>query len=75
MWRAWLEERRPYVEPWQHERTLVRLKSGVFPCKRPIADIDAPEILAVLKRIDSRGSRLPYTAFAAKLAESGRFVR
>ncbi|WP_435575116.1 phage integrase central domain-containing protein [Burkholderia plantarii] len=43
--------------------------------KRPIAEIDAPEILAVLKRIDSRGSRLPYTAFAAKLAESGRFVR
>ncbi|WP_246796559.1 phage integrase central domain-containing protein [Burkholderia perseverans] len=35
---------------------MVRLKSGVFSWldKRPIAEIDAPEILAVLKRIDTR---------------------
>ncbi|MBO7832502.1 tyrosine-type recombinase/integrase [Burkholderia pseudomallei] len=68
---AWLEERRPYVEPRQHERTLVRLKNDVFPWlgKRPIADIDAPEILAVLKRIDSRGAR--FTAHRIR-SEIGR---
>lgn len=68
---AWLEERRPYVEARQHERTLVRLQSDVFPWlgKRPIAEIDAPEILAVLKRIDSRGAR--FTAHRVR-SEIGR---
>jgi integrase len=56
---AWLEERRPYVEPRQHDRTLARLRADVFPWlgKRPITAIDPPELLAVLKRIDSRGAR------------------
>lgn len=56
---AWLDERRPYVEPRQHERTLARMQIDVFPWlgKRPITEIDPPEVLAVLKRVDSRGAR------------------
>ncbi|WP_213305909.1 tyrosine-type recombinase/integrase [Paraburkholderia sacchari] len=59
---AWMEERRTYVEPAQHDKTLARFKSDAFPWlgKRPISEIDAPEILNVLKRVDSRGAR--YTA-------------
>ncbi len=55
----WLEERKSIVQIGQHEKTLARLTSDVFPWlgKRPITEIDAPEILAVLKRIDSRGAR------------------
>jgi integrase len=56
---GWMDERKTVVEIGQYEKTLARFKSDVFPWlgRRPIAEIDAPEILAVLKRIDSRGAR------------------
>lgn len=56
---AWMDERRTTVEPAQHVKTLARFENDVFPWmgKRPITEIDAPEILAVLKRIDGRGAR------------------
>ena len=58
----WMKERKSIVARPQHEKTLARFKNDVFPWlgKRPITEIDAPEILTVLKRIDSRGAR--YTA-------------
>ncbi|MGF6937859.1 integrase [Paraburkholderia sp. UCT70] len=57
--RDWLEERKSVVQIGQHEKTLARLQNDVFPWlgKRPITGVDAPEILVVLKRIDSRGAR------------------
>ncbi|MFM0236184.1 tyrosine-type recombinase/integrase [Paraburkholderia sediminicola] len=57
--RDWLEERKSVVQIGQHEKTLARLQNDVFPWlgKRPITEVDAPEILVVLKRIDSRGAR------------------
>ncbi len=56
---AWMEERRPYVEAAQYDKTLARFKNDAFPWlgKRPIAEIEAPDILDVLKRVDSRGAR------------------
>jgi integrase len=56
---AWMDERRPYVEPAQYDKTLARFKNDALPWlgKRPIAEIEAPEILDVLKRVDSRGAR------------------
>lgn len=56
---GWMDERKTVVEIGQYEKTLARFKNDVFPwlAKRPIAEIDAPEILAVLKRIDGRGAR------------------
>jgi integrase len=56
---AWMEERRPYVEPAQYDKTLARFKNDAFPwlAKRPVSEIEAPEILDVLKRIDGRGAR------------------
>jgi integrase len=55
----WLEGRKSHVEPAQHLKTLARMDNDVFPWlgKRPITEIDAPEILAVLRRIDGRGAR------------------
>jgi integrase len=40
------------------ERTLRRIERNVFPWlgKRPISEIKAPELLAVLRRIESRGA-------------------
>lgn len=56
---AWMEERRPYVEPAQYDKTLARFKNDALPWlgKRPVSEIQAPEILEVLKRVDSRGAR------------------
>src|SRR5690606_32049491 len=44
------------------KKTQSRLENDAFPWlgKRPIAEIDAPEILSALKRVDARGAR--YTA-------------
>ncbi|WP_260433459.1 tyrosine-type recombinase/integrase [Burkholderia cepacia] len=57
--RGWMAERKTTVEPAQHAKTLARMENDVFPWlgKRPIAEIDAPEILVVLKRVDGRGAR------------------
>ena len=40
------------------ERTLIRLQNDVFPFigTRPITDIEAPELLAVLRKIEARGA-------------------
>jgi len=64
--REWLENKRSTVEEAQYKKALARLEKDVFPWMggRPIAEITAPEILAVLRRIDVRGAR--YTAHKAK---------
>jgi integrase len=45
-------------EPSHGERILRRLENDVFPWlgRRPITEIKAPELLAVLRRIESRGA-------------------
>jgi integrase len=64
--REWLEYKRANVEEAQYKKALARLENDVFPWMgcRPIAEITAPEILTVLRRIDARGAR--YTAHKAK---------
>ncbi|WP_028211551.1 tyrosine-type recombinase/integrase [Paraburkholderia mimosarum] len=56
---AWMDERRPYIQPAQNDKALARFKNDAFPWlgNRPIAEIEAPDILDVLKRVDSRGAR------------------
>jgi len=72
--REWLDGRKSHVEPAQHVKTLARLENDVFPWigKRPITEIDAPEILTVLRRIDRRGAR--YTAHRVR-SEISRVFR
>lgn len=57
--RAWMEEHQSQVSESTHTHTLAWMEKDVFPWlgRRPITEIDAPEILAVLKRIDGRGAR------------------
>lgn len=64
--REWLENKRSNIEEAQYKKSLARLEKDVFPWmgSRPIAEITAPEVLAVLRRIDARGAR--YTAHKAK---------
>ncbi|MCP1120512.1 tyrosine-type recombinase/integrase [Robbsia andropogonis] len=72
--RAWLDERKQTVELPQHEKTLARLNADVFPWigKRAITEIDAPEVLTVIKRVDSRGAR--YTAHRVRSEISRVFL-
>jgi integrase len=56
---AWMEERRTQVAAGQYDKTLARFKNDAFPWLggRPIAELEAPELLDVLKRVDGRGAR------------------
>ncbi|ALX12450.1 integrase [Burkholderia cepacia JBK9] len=71
---GWMDERKTVVQIGQYEKTLARFNTDVFPWlgKRPIAEIDAPEILTVLKRIDGRGVR--FTAHRVR-SEISRIFR
>jgi integrase len=72
----WLEERKSVVEIEQHIKTLARLENDVFPWlgKRPITQIDAPEILTVLKRIDSRGARFTAHRVRSEISRVFRYA-
>tara|TARA_R110000822_G_scaffold49736_3_gene130483 strand:+ start:4128 stop:5348 length:1221 start_codon:yes stop_codon:yes gene_type:complete len=56
--REWLNKYRASWTPEHAERIERRFERDVFPWvgKRPIADITAPELLAALRRIESRGA-------------------
>lgn len=73
--RGWMDERRTTVEPAQHAKTLARMENDVFPWlgKRPIAEIDAPEILVVLKRVDGRGARFTAHRIRSEISRVFRY--
>jgi integrase len=56
--REWHAKFSPSWVPSHRDRILRRLDNDVFPWvgKRPISDIRAPEVLALLRRIESRGA-------------------
>ncbi|KGD46456.1 integrase [Burkholderia ubonensis] len=73
--RGWMDERKTTVEPAQHDKTLARMENDVFPWlgKRPIAEIDAPEILVVLKRVDGRGARFTAHRIRSEISRVFRY--
>lgn len=72
--REWWEGLRERLSPDTHQRILDRITRDVFPWigQRPIAEIDAPELLTVLRRVDGRGAR--YTAHKVR-SEISRIFR
>ncbi|WP_321951937.1 tyrosine-type recombinase/integrase [Paraburkholderia bannensis] len=74
--RAWMDERKSGVQPVQHERTLSRFMNDAFPWlgKRPIAEIEAPEILELLKRVDSRGARYTSHRLRSEISRVFRYA-
>lgn len=60
--REWIEAQKSSVSQGQYEKTTARLQNDVFPWLggKPIAEITAPDVLEVIRRIDQRGAR--YTA-------------
>ncbi|KXU89935.1 integrase [Paraburkholderia monticola] len=55
--REWYAKHAPGWAPSHSEKVIRRLERDVFPWigTRPIADVKAPELLAVLRRIEDRG--------------------
>lgn len=72
----WMEGRKANVEPAQCVKTLSRMENDVFPWlgKRPISEIDAPEILVVLRRVDSRGARYTAHKIRSEISRVFRFA-
>ncbi len=72
----WLEGRRDRVMPAQHEKTYARMKNDVFPWigKRPIAEIEAPEILSLMRRVDKRGARYTAHRIRSEISQVFRFA-
>jgi integrase len=56
--REWWGKREPTWSKIHSSRTILRLEKDVFPWigSRPIGEIEAPELLAVLRRIENRGA-------------------
>lgn len=73
--REWLDGRKESVEPAQHTKTLARFEKDVFPWlgQRSIAEIKAPEILAVLRRIDQRGARFTAHRVRSEISRCFRY--
>jgi integrase len=57
--REWLHNQRKRLAPRYCEQILARLERDVFPQigSRPIAEIDAPELVDTLRKIEQRGVR------------------
>jgi integrase len=72
--REWMENRKTLVAPGQYEKTLSRMDNDVLPWLggRPVSEIDAPEVLVLLRRVDGRGAR--YTAHRVR-SEISRVFR
>lgn len=56
--REWFAKHSPNWAPTHADKIIKRLENDVFPWlgKRPVADITAPELLKVLRRIEERGA-------------------
>lgn len=56
--REWYAKKMPTWAPSHQTKVLRRLERDVFPWlgARPVADVTAPELLAVLRRIEGRGT-------------------
>ena len=74
--RDWLEQRKGTVEPAQHVKTLARMVNDVFPWlgAKPISEISAPDVLAVLRRIDERGARYTAHRVRSEISQAFRYA-
>ena len=70
----WLASREGVIDPAQVERSKARLMKDVVPWmgSKPINAITAPDVLAVMRRVDGRGAR--YTAHKVK-SEISQIIR
>lgn len=74
--REWLNHRHGVVEPAQIAKALARMENDVFPWlgSKAIAEITAPDVLAVMRRVDARGARYTAHKIRAELSMVFRYA-
>lgn len=74
--REWLGHRKSTVEEAQHLKTLTRMEHDVFPWlgAKAITEISAPDVLAVLRRIDERGARFTAHRVRSEISRAFRYA-
>ena len=74
--REWLEGQRRSMTPTTYAKAERTLKTNVFPWigSRPVADLEAPEVLAVLKRIEGRGANETAHRVRARMGQVFRYA-
>ena len=70
--REWIANQRNRLAPRYYALLLARLEADIFPQigSRPIAEIDAPELLDVLRKVEKRGVNRDRPAASAVLRPS-----
>ena len=74
--REWLASQKRKMTPATWAKALRTLEANVFPWMgaRPMTDIDAPELLAVLKRIEARGANETAHRVKARVGQVFRYA-
>jgi integrase len=74
--REWLASQKRKLTPVTYDKAVRTLEANVFPWLglRPIAEIDAPEVLAVLKRIEARGAHETAHRVKARMGQVFRYA-
>lgn len=74
--REWLVSQKKKLTPVTYDKATRTLEANVFPWigARPIAEIDAPELLAVLKRIEARGAHETAHRVKARVGQVFRYA-
>ena len=74
--RDWLASQKRKLTPATYDKAVRTLDANVFPWlgARPIAEVDAPEVLAILKRIESRGSNETAHRVKARIGQVFRYA-
>jgi integrase len=74
--RAWLASQRRKLSPATYDKALRTLEANVFPWigARPIAEIDPPDALAVVKRIEARGAHETAHRVKARMGQVFRYA-
>ena len=73
--REWLEDKRKSGLV-NHDKLVARMEKDVLPWLggRPVAEITAPEILTVLRRIDNRGARFTAHKVRSEISQCYRYA-
>lgn len=74
--RQWLAAQKKKLAPITYDKAVSTLEANAFPWigSRPIAEIDSPEALAVLKRIEARGAHETAHRVKARMGQVFRYA-
>lgn len=74
--REWLNHRKSEIAPAQILKATARMENDVFPWlgSKPLAEVTAPDVLSVMRRVDERGARYTAHKIRAELSMLFRYT-